>query len=95
MAKIDKRVIKKIRGSEKHKNYSQDEKKFLKKIGLKIQQEIRANGNSIERFCFDHGIPRSGMSELIAGRRDPQLVTLRRIVQKMGYKDIEDFLRTL
>ncbi len=82
---------KKLRPSTKI-TYSQDEVRFLRSVGLALQREIREKEGHVETFCFRHGFSRSSVSALISGKKNFQILTIKRLAKALGYADYRQFL---
>ena len=67
---------------------------LLRHIGLKIHAYLFENELSAESLAFKSGIARSTIREIIAGRTNPRLLTLRAIAKAMDYSSIGEFLRS-
>lgn len=72
-----------------------DEQRFLKKIGLRISKTLFEQGRPVERLAFELGIARSTLREIIAGRSNTRILTLNAIAKGLGFANILEFLRTL
>jgi hypothetical protein len=74
---------------------STGERAFLKSIGLKIQKELFNQDKPVEWLAFRVGVARSSIREIIAGRSNPRIITLRKIAEGLGYKNLIEFLQSL
>jgi predicted transcriptional regulator len=71
------------------------EGKFLKKVGLLVQNELHKAGITLELFAEQVGISRSALQEIVAGRSNLRILTLTSIAAELGYRDLRDFLSIL
>ena len=75
------------------KAYSTDP--MLKKLGRKINKSLADTDRSVEWLSFESDTARSTLREIIAGRSNPRILTVKRIASALGYKNVEDFLKSL
>ena len=68
---------------------------LLRKIGLRINRDLFGQKKSVEWLAFECDIARSTLREIIAGRSNFRILTLKNIAEGLGYKSIEEFLRHL
>src|SRR5579885_877218 len=71
---------------------SRGEKQLLKRIGLKLHRELRRSGETTESLSQKVGIARSTIREAVAGRSDLGVLTLRSIVQGLGFPSVRQFM---
>lgn len=71
------------------------EGKFLKRIGLQIQNELHKKNKTLEWLAVNVGISRSALQEIVAGRSNLRILTLASITVGLGYKDVRDFLASI
>lgn len=76
----------------RRRSISENERKVLKKIGLKIHKDLFQQNKPIEQLAFDTGVARSSIREIIAGRSNPRLLTLSAIASGLGYSSLSEFL---
>ena len=75
--------------------FSTTEQRLLKQVGLKINKELFQKGQSVEGLSFEIGVARSSIREIIAGRSNPRLLTLKAISLGLGYESLEEFLKAI
>lgn len=68
---------------------------LLRKIGLRINRELFEQKKSVEWLAFEADIARSTLREIIAGRSNLRVLTFKNIAEGLGYKSIEEFLKSL
>lgn len=71
---------------------SRGEQQMLKQIGLKIHRELYKRGGTTESLSIDVNVARSTIREVIAGRSNVRILTLKAIVQGFGYSSVRQFL---
>jgi transcriptional regulator with XRE-family HTH domain len=89
MKKVDKKL---------KNEHSKEEKHFLKLLGLKISEDLAKKFETprpIEWLSWETGIARSALREVMAGRSNPKILTLRSISKAFGYKSVVDFLKEI
>ena len=69
--------------------------RFLKRVGLKISSDLYKDAHPVEWLAFRVNIARSSIREIIAGRSNPRLLTLRAIAEGLGYKSLIEFLNSI
>jgi hypothetical protein len=65
---------------------------MLRQIGLKIHRELFKQEMTTESLSLDIGLARSTIREVIAGRSNVRILSLRAIVQGLGYGSVREFL---
>lgn len=84
--------------AEKHNhgndNHAQDQR-LLRQIGLRINKDLHDTNKPVEWLSFETGVARSTLREIIAGRSNLRVLTLRAICRGLGYKSISEFLNAL
>ena len=83
------------KGSKRKTAFSTSEQRLLKQVGLKINKDLFQKGQSVEGLSFAIGVARSSIREIIAGRSNPRLLTLKAISLGLGYENLEEFLKSL
>ena len=71
---------------------SRGEQQMLKQIGLKINRELYKRGGTTESLSLEVNVARSTIREVIAGRSNVRILTLKAIVQGLGYPSVRQFL---
>ncbi len=69
-----------------------EDKRLLRAIGLRIQNELYKQKRSVEDLSLDCGVARSTLREIIAGRSNPRLLTLHAVGISLGYSGVAEFL---
>ena len=75
--------------------YSNKEKRSLKKLGLKISYDLNNRFHEkrpVEWLSWETNIARSALSEIIAGRSNPKSLTLLAMSEAFEYKCLPEFL---
>jgi hypothetical protein len=71
---------------------SRGEQQMLKQIGLKIHRELYRRGGTTESLSLEVNVARSTIREVIAGRSNVRILTLKAIVQGLGFSSVRQFL---
>ena len=71
-----------------------EERDFFRKVRERLAKERAARGITQEQLAADSGLDRAHVSWIEQGRRNPNLVTLRRLCKGLGIK-LADLLRGL
>jgi hypothetical protein len=71
---------------------SRGEQQLLKQIGLKIHRELYRRGGTTESLSLEVNVARSTIREVIAGRSNVRILTLKAIVQGLGFSSVKQFL---
>ncbi len=71
--------------------YTNAETQFLKRLGLKINKKLADMNKSAEWLAFQSEIARSTVMEIIAGRSNPRVLTLKTISFHLGFKSVQAF----
>jgi hypothetical protein len=71
---------------------SRGEQQMLKQIGLKIHRELYKRGGTTESLSIEVNVARSTIREVIAGRSNVRILTLKAIVQGLGFTSVRQFL---
>jgi len=75
--------------------FSKSELRFLKKLGLHIHRELYKQNKTVERLSSDLGISRSTLREIIAGRSNARIITMKAIAEGLGYDSLFEFIKPL
>lgn len=65
---------------------------LLPRLGKAIKKRMRANGMTIESLAFGSGLARSSVREILAGRSNPQLLSLVQISWALGFSKVQELL---
>lgn len=68
---------------------------LLKRVGLKIIQDLNQRNQSVDALALQVGMARSTLREIIAGRSNLRLLTLESIATGLGYRDLSEFFAQL
>ena len=83
------------KGYKRAYEYSNREKKFLKKVGLQVSYDLQnrfEEARPIEWLSWETSVSRSALREIIAGRSNPKVITLLAISEAFEYESLQDFL---
>ena len=69
-----------------------EDQRLIKRIGRKIHRELHRRAETSETFSKQVAVARSTLREIIAGRSDARILTLRAIALGLGYSSVKDFL---
>lgn len=72
-----------------------EEFKLLKKIGLKIKNEIVHHNTNVDRLAVESETSRGTVRRALKGEINIGLITLDRIAKAFGYDDVVEFLKDL
>jgi ribosome-binding protein aMBF1 (putative translation factor) len=72
-----------------------DEFKLLKKIGDRIHRDLAKKGRPVEWLAFEAETARSTIRRIFDGDANIGVVTLNRVAQALGYKDVVEFFQDL
>jgi len=67
------------------------EREFLKIIGKRLKKEILKQHPTVEKFCFEHDIPKKTASNAINGIRNTGILTIVKISRALDIK-IDDLI---
>ena len=70
----------------------ENERLFLRKLGRAIYVELYRQERNVDWLSLRTGIARSTLHEIIAGRSNPRILTLRLIAMGLGYENLPVFL---
>jgi len=73
----------------------EDEFKLLRKVGLKIKNEIVRHNTNVDRLAVESETSRGTVRRALKGEINIGLITLDRIAKAFGYDDVIDFLKAL
>lgn len=68
---------------------------ILRRVGLRIGKDLFEKSKSVEWLSFESDVARSTLREIIAGRSNPRILTLKRVTDALGYKGLEEFFKKL
>lgn len=71
------------------------ERQLLRKVGLRISKDLYEKEKPVEWLAFETGVARSTLREIIAGRSNVRILTLKSISDGLGYKSLADFFKNL
>ena len=71
------------------------ERKLLKSIGRKVQQDLHDLEKPIEWLSFESETARSTIRSVFNAETNVGILTLHRLVKTLGYKSLADFLSSI
>lgn len=71
------------------------DRQYVKRLGLKLSRELAQKMMSVETLSFETGLARSSLREIIAGRSNPRVITLKKVAEALGYSSLSEFLGDL
>jgi len=71
---------------------SPNDKQLLKRIGMKVHRELYCNGGTTDSLSREICVARSSIREVVAGRSNLRILTLRAIAVGLGYRSAHQFL---
>ena len=71
------------------------EQDFLRRVGQKLRRELDSRGETLETLARNTQLARSAIRDVLLGRSDTGILTLRAIAQGLGYPSVRRFLEDI
>ena len=68
---------------------------LLKLIGLQIHKDLHDQHRNVECLSKSAGLARSTLREIIAGKSNLRLMSLKAVTEQLGYKSLVEFFQVI